>query len=144
MRKRIVYLLLALMSVTGVWAQDYLSFTAVGGNMTIGMTKTGSPDAYTIQWSADKQNWSDPQSLSASADIVSILAGQTYYFRHGGETAVNRISSNDNNYWSFTMSGNGTIEAGGNIMYLLDATGQKTGMSSSPQHVFTKLFMNCE
>lgn len=144
MRKRIVYLLLALMSVTGVWAQDYLSFTAVGGNMTIGMTKTGSPDAYTIQWSADKQNWSDPQSLSASADIVSIPAGQTYYFRHGGETAVNRISSNDNNYWSFTMSGNGTIEAGGNIMYLLDATGQKTGMSSSPQHVFTKLFMNCE
>lgn len=125
-------------------ARNYMSMTAVGGSVTIGMTKTGSPEDYDLQYSSDRIHWTSVALTATNDNIVEIASGQTCYFRHGSATATNKISSGDNSYWSFTMTGSGTIEADGNIMSLLDATCQQTELPMTPQHVFTKLFLDCE
>ena len=124
-------------------SDNYLSLTATGGDMTIGMLKTGSPNDYVIRYSADKDQWTT-QTLSATTDIVTIPAGKTYYFAHGTDDVLTHISNNQNNCWSFTMTGTGTVQAGGNIVSLLDVTCQKTTLAGLPQHVFTGLFKGCE
>ncbi len=122
---------------------DYLSFKAVGGNMVVGMRKTGTPSDYTLQFSKDKSSWTTVQINATTDNIVSLNAGETCYFRHGTQTAVNNISRHQDHYWAFTMTGDGTIMAAGNVMSLLDATCKKNTMADWPQHVFTGLFKNC-
>lgn len=121
-----------------------LSFTAVDADMTIGMAKTGSPDNYMLEYSPDMTTWTTVELTATNSNIVVIPAGKTFYFRHGSATATKQISKGDNSYWTFTMDGEGTVEANGNIMSLIDATCQQTELPSWPQHVFTKLFLNCK
>ncbi|MBQ0021045.1 MAG: hypothetical protein KBT39_11070 [Bacteroidales bacterium] len=121
-----------------------LSFTAVDADMTIGMAKTGSPDNYMLEYSPDMTTWTTVELTATNSNIVVIPAGKTFYFRHGSETATKQISKGDNSYWTFTMEGEGTVEANGNIMSLIDASCQQTELPIQPQHVFTKLFYNCE
>lgn len=124
--------------------RDYLSMTAVGGDVRIGFKNQGTPDSYTIQVSEDGNHWSEPQTLNTETTLATIPEGETYYLRHGSTTAIGGISTNQNNHWSFTMTGDGTIEADGNIISLIDATCQKNSLAGSPQHVFTALFKGCE
>ncbi len=124
-------------------ADRALHLTAVGGDVHIGMKKTGSPADYTMQYSLDKQNWTT-LTLTATTDILTIPAGQTCYFRYPGDTPIDRISTNQNNCWSFTMTGEGTIEAGGSVMSMLDISAQKPSLSGSRQHAFTALFKDCD
>lgn len=128
-------------------ARHYFSLTAVDGDVTVGWKKVGTPADYTIQWSEDGIHWSQPETLSESKTLMTIAAGKTGYFRHGSTEAINRISFHQSRHWSFTMtsdSGNATVEAGGNIMSLLDMTCQKNSLAGSPQHVFTGLFKGCD
>ena len=123
---------------------DYLSFKAVGGNMVIGMRKTGSPATdYALQYSKDKSSWITVFINATVNDLISLDEGETCYFRHGTQTIREQISVNQYNYWSFTMTGDGTIVAAGNVMSLLDATCKKNTMTNQPQHVFTGLFKDC-
>ncbi len=124
-------------------ALDFLSMKALDAPMTIGMTKTGSPADYDLQYSLDRTHWTTVALTATNSNIVEIPAGQTCYFRHGTETAITRISSRQDIYWCFTMNGDGAVEAGGNVMSLLDATCQKNTLSGSPQHVFDSLFKGC-
>lgn len=119
--------------------RDYLSMKAVGGNVTIGMTKSGSPANYDLLYSFDKLNWTPVALTATNSNIVDIASGRTCYFRHGTETAIDGINT-DGNYWTFTMTGSGTIEAGGNTMSLLDITTKKTNIGS---HAFANLFKGC-
>lgn len=115
--------------------------------MRIGFKNQGTPDSYTIQVSEDGNHWSAPQTLNTETTLATIPEGGTYYFRHGLTEATNHISSGDSKYWSFTMtatSDDATVEAGGNVMSLLDMTCQKNTLSKYTQHVFSRLFLNCK
>lgn len=130
-------------------ARDYLSMTAVGGDVMIGFKKVGSPANYTIQVSEDGNLWSEPMKLSQEEnELATIPDGQTYYFRHGSKEAITRISLNQNSHWSFAMTpsldGDASVEVGGNVISLIDATCQKNTLAGSPQHVFTALFKGCK
>lgn len=120
-------------------ALDFLSMKALDAPMTIGMTKTGSPADYDLQYSLDRTHWTTVALTATNSNIVEIPAGQTCYFRHGTETAINGINT-DGNYWTFTMTGDGTIEAGGNTMSLLDITTQKNNVAA---FAFANLFKGC-
>lgn len=130
--------------------RDYLSMTAVGGDMTIGMKKADKQqDGYTtpdvmIQYSADRIHWASRTLSESTADdnpLVVIPAGETRYFRRGSTVPATRISRNESNFWTFTMTGAGTIEAGGSIMSLLDITVKETQIKAD--HAFTRLFEGC-
>lgn len=128
--------------------RDYLCFTAHGGSVKIGMAKTGTPDDYTLQFSKSKSVWTKVQLSATNDNIVTLAEGETCYFRHGSTKETNHISNNsDNRYWSFTMtstSNDATVEAGGNVMSLLDMTCQKNTLYKYTQHVFSRLFYNCK
>ena len=123
-------------------SRDYFSLKAVDGDVTLGMSKTGTPDNCVLQVSEDGNIWSAPMSVSETTEnIVTIPSGETRYFRRGSTTATDKISMDYfDNYWSFTMDGSGNVEADGNIMSLLDLTCQQTTMDIN---AFTKLFTEC-
>lgn len=122
-------------------ALDFLSMKAIGGNVTIGMSKTGTPADYDLQYSFDKTQWTSVALTATNNNIVVIPAGQTCYFRHGTGTAIDRISKSTDNYWTLTMTGSGTIDAAGNTMSLLDVSVKKTNVKS---FAFANLFRECE
>lgn len=122
---------------------DFLSFTAVGGDMSIGLQKLNNAPAYTLRYSLDRLHWTI-LDITATTDLVTIPAGQTCYFSHGTAEAADHVS-NGSGRWQFTMTGDGTIEAGGNVMTLLDASGAKNELTTDwhTQHAFSSLFQDC-
>lgn len=126
------------MSLAEVCAQDYFSLTAKGGQVMVGWKKTGNPTDCFIKFSWDeKKSW----SLIDDGQFIMINPGETYYFRHTESGPIDGLSKDAENYWSFTMIGNGTIEAAGNIMSLLDATCRQT---TTAPYAFAQLFKGCK
>ena len=80
---------------------DYLSFTAVGGYVTIGMTKYGSPSVPALETSADPVNgpW---KTFTAGTTSIGLADGQTVYFRRSETTSVSGING-ANDYWYFSF-----------------------------------------
>ena len=120
---------------------DYLSFTATGGDVTIGMKWSyGTPTAtHTFEWSADKSSWTDFVSGSSN---MTVHAGETVYFRRKGDV-VTTLNPGESGYsWQFTMTPaeGATIAAGGNVMSLLDASCLQTEVGAD---AFSFLFYGC-
>ena len=126
---------------------DYLSFTAVDGDVTIGMNKRGNPDDYMLEYSKDRQNWTSVTLTDTNKNIVTIPSGETYYFRTdrqrdglGKGVTFDKKGYYVFHFWSFLMSGKGLVKAGGNIMSLLDPTCEKTSVG---EYAFEYLFIGC-
>ncbi len=118
---------------------DYLSFTAVDGDVTIGMNKNGTPDDYVLEYSKNCLAWTSVTLTDTTEDIVTIPDGETYYFRTDREREG--FAKNRYFYWKFLMTGEGKVEAGGNIMSLLDPTCKKTSVG---KYAFYNLFHWCD
>ena len=118
---------------------DYLSFTAVDGDVTIGMDKNGTPDDYVLEYSKNCLAWTSVTLTDTTEDIVTIPDGETYYFRTDRER--DGFAKNRYFYWKFLMTGEGKVEAGGNIMSLLDPTCKKTSVG---KYAFYNLFHWCD
>ena len=126
---------------------DYLSFTAVNGDVAIGMKKVGIPDDYVLEYTADLQNWTRVTLTETNEKICTIPSGETYYFRTDGEREAlagwfGDITSGEYTLsnWSFVMGGAGKVKAAGNIMSLLDPSCKKTLVG---QFCFYHLFDDC-
>lgn len=117
-------------------SRPYFSLTAAGGEVTINMEPSGSPSPYTMEYSTDRLHWT---KFYAGTTGVIIPDGETRYFRTAYNTAKTQIGS-DYGYWTFVMSGNGTVAAGGNIMSLLDKRCEATEVG---RRGFYRLFENC-
>ena len=127
---------------------DYLSFTAVNGDVTIGMKKNGTPDNYVLEYSIDRENWMTVKLTNTKKHIITILDGLTVYFRTdrqrdglGNEIIYDEDLGYDVfHYWNFLMTGEGEIEAAGNVMSLLDPTCEKKSVG---EYAFINLFVLC-
>ncbi len=126
---------------------DYLSFTAVDGDVTIGMNKNGTPDDYVLEYSKNCLAWTSVTLTDTTEDIVTIPDGETYYFRTDRERdGIGELKKTEEGYWYpcewfFMMTGSGNVEAAGNIMSLLDPTCEKTRVGS---YAFEGLFFECD
>ena len=126
---------------------DYLSFTAVDGDVTIGMDKNGTPDDYVLEYSKNCLAWTSVTLTDTTEDIVTIPDGETYYFRTDRERdGIGELKKTEEGYWYpcewfFMMTGSGNVEAAGNIMSLLDPTCEKTRVGS---YAFEGLFFECD
>lgn len=113
------------------WAAEpvpYLHFTAVGEAVTIGMEKVGEPGAFALETaeSAAAESWA---AFTPGSTTVNVAAGKTVFFRRKGE-ATNALSAGKNDYWKFTMTGSGTVQAGGDVGTLLDAANGATEVAA--------------
>lgn len=98
---------------------DYLCFTAGQANSTVQLNKEGTPDEITLEYSTDKQTWTDYAWTNLAGDTITLSnAGDRVYFRAKSINAHIGKGWSDYHYFNFT----GKIFASGSIMSLLDKT----------------------
>lgn len=114
-------------------ASELLCFTAKESASSIKLTKHGSPYSTELVYSYDGINWID-------YEIDQVIAldniGDKVYLRAKTQN-INFSYDNINNYY-FVMTGK--IAAKGNIMFLLDSTGERDNVTN---YTFTFLFEDC-
>ncbi|MBQ0085193.1 MAG: hypothetical protein KBS65_03010 [Prevotella sp.] len=99
--------------------RDYLCIKAEEAGAKVQLTKKGSPEAVTIEYSTDEgATWTtvDFSTVVTTGDITLTNVGDKVYFRNNGTSAT--FSQSANNYYQFVMSGN--VAASGNVMSLID------------------------
>ena len=115
---------------------DKFSFQA--GNTT-SQIKLSTPTALTItlETSTDKINWT-PWNRNSNGvfDTITLQSGETVYIRGNND----KFESSTSAYSNFSFTGNTYCQ--GNIMYLLDKTGQLKSLSGK-DYGFYRLFYNC-
>lgn len=104
---------------------DYLYFTAVDGEISIGMKKNGNVESIGFEHTSDPESgiWTDFTATNSVSDVqimTTLKAGETVFIRANALRTGLSKSYSDN--WNFVFGGdsNGRVQAGGNIMSLLD------------------------
>lgn len=110
-----------------------LKFTSNGAT-SISLTKTGTLDAISLEYQVNDGPWSS----YTIGDIVALADGEYVSFRAGA--GGNAMFSFYDRYYSFNMTGGGTIVASGSVMSLLN---QSESTDLSPTCSFSHLFYNC-
>lgn len=116
---------------------DALCFIAKEANSSIKLNKTGTPPEIHLQYSTDKVEWIDYTDQTITVANINDVV----YFR--ASDAGNEgfcVTENKDNYWSFTIP-TGKFSVSGNIMTLLDNTGNK--MEITQYYAFSGLFNEC-
>lgn len=89
----------------------------------IELSKHGSPNNITLSYSADGSTWSTwDSSVHPYVFEYEIPVGGTLYLKGDNWGTGSHGSSGNNASWQFTADGD--VECHGNIMYLVDSTGQ--------------------
>jgi len=117
-----------------VTQESSLKFTSIGST-SISLTKTGSPNAISLEYKVDDGVWTS----YTIGDVIELTDGQELSFRAGvgGNASFSQSSSN---YYKFTVTGSGTVAASGNIMSLLN---QEGGLTIPTSYCFYFLFNGC-
>ena len=120
-------------------APNYFYFEDISGSnniLTLYRTNTGGyAPTVVLEYSTDGVNWQEWQAVN-DVRTYTIPANGKFYLR-GDNTAFGQGSNNSDVH---TFSSTGNIEAHGNIMTLLDKTGQSTSFATSG--TFKRLFQN--
>ena len=116
-----------------------LYFEAETDNVTVNMTKTGSPSAVSLETSTDGTTWTTFDGEGGTTPITLTSKGDRVYFRagSGGNTA---FASSANDYHNFSLSG--ACGAHGNIMSILN-NGNEDNVTLSADLCFYHLFYGC-
>ena len=117
---------------------DYLSFKAVGGDFKIGMT---SGLSFGLETSFTKARGSWTPFIPGETE-VSVLEGQTIYFRCGDD--VVHKAADQKRFVMTSTRDNPQVEAGGNLMTLIDRDNQTATVTYTlHDHAFEGLFSGC-
>lgn len=94
----------------------------------------GSPSNITLSYSSDGSTWSTwDSSVHPYTFEYEIPVGGTLYLKGDNWGTGNHAYGNNGNWWHFTADGD--VECHGNIMYLVDSTGQS--LTAKPfSHLF--------
>lgn len=109
---------------------NYLCFTALEDNSTIGKTGTYTSS---LEFSVNGRTW----NVFDNSTTINLNAGEKAYFR-GNNT---KLASSDSVCTTFVMTG--SIAGGGNVMSLLYANDFDTRFSLTNGNEFRSLFINC-
>lgn len=120
----------------------YFSLHAVGGDFTVSLAAVGKPETLVLETTADPISgpW---EPFLAGESSLRLAEGSTCYFRRQGAAAAG-LGSSEGNYWHWSLSPSvmlATVEAGGDVMTLLDATGQRR---TPGDFAFLNLFADCQ
>ncbi|MCR5394097.1 MAG: leucine-rich repeat domain-containing protein [Bacteroidales bacterium] len=123
---------------------DFLAFKCVGSNsVTIALNKVGSPEDVALVYSnGSKTNW----TTYTVGSTVTVEAGKSVYFKAKDENRGSNyqycFSKDDENYYQFSIvsSEDGSVEASGNVGYLLS---RSVNSIIPPAYGFYRLFKDC-
>lgn len=121
---------------------DYLYFTAVDGEISIGMKNNGNVESIGFEYTSDPESgiWTDFTATNSVSDVqimTTLKAGETVFIR--AKALRTGLSKSYSDNWNFVFGGdsNGRVQAGGNIMSLLDPEVKSTTIGS---YAFCRLF----
>ena len=119
---------------TNNYLAEPLTFTS-NGSTTVSFNKKNTPDDITLEYRIGSGDW---ESYTIGSGII-LANGESLQFRAGvgGNEMIGKSSSN---YYYYSVSGTGTVEASGNIMSLLDRDLQRSTLSND---CFAYLFTSC-
>ena len=124
-----------------VYGLDWgLYFEAEEAGATVGMAKSGTPPAVTLEYSTDGANTWNTYDADAGTTIQLSNIGDRVYFR-AGPTGNTAFASSAAAYRCFT-TGAKKVGAHGNIMSLLDANDPGKVILDS-NYTFTRIFFGC-
>ena len=112
-----------------------LCFTAETANSTVCLIMKADISAISMQYSTDGEVW-NVYTIGSGISLADV--GDKVYFK--ANTLNHTFSSKDNGWYQFVMTGK--IAASGNIMSLLDATGNSVEIPC--EGCFRYLFTGCE
>ena len=112
-----------------------LKFTSTGAT-SITLTKTGTPDPVSLEYKVDDGEWTS----YTVGNAIDLTDGQELSFRAGASGNAS-FSQSVFNYYTFSITGGGTVAASGNIMSLLNRAG---GLTIPNSYCFFSLFYNCQ
>jgi hypothetical protein len=154
--------LAAWFTITPLWAQDYFCLTMNGGatpwaKAGLVLLQEGNPDPIYLEYSTDKENWTELKEGDADYPFASfsnmttatgpikdgkgvgVARGKSVYIRAKGKNE--RFGKDAKNYWYFKVKRHslesGTADLSGNIMSLLDPNCFRTDV---PDYCFYNLF----
>ncbi|MBQ0062897.1 MAG: hypothetical protein KBS94_02570, partial [Prevotella sp.] len=141
---KMILLFFISMLTVGAWGapdKDYLCIKAEEAGAKVQLTKKGSPEAVTIEYSTDEgATWTtvDFSTVVTTGDITLTNVGDKVYFRNNGTSAT--FSQSADNYYQFVMSGN--VAASGNVMSLIDKNVESANIPCN--YCFYGLFAFCK
>ena len=121
---------------------DYLYFTAVDGEVSIGMKNDGNVESIGFEYTDDPESgiWKEFTATNSVSDVqimTTLKAGETVFVR--AKALRTGLSKSYYDHWEFVFGGdsNVRVQAGGNIMSLLDPEVKSTTVGS---YAFCRLF----
>ena len=117
-----------------------LNFTANEPNVVVNMTKTGSPDAVSLEYSTDLSSWHTFDADNGTTPITLTNTGDKVYFR-AGSSGNTKISKSYSAYRRFTL--NGSAGASGNIMSLLTQNESDWQSVQMTDYCYRSMFYGC-
>lgn len=115
--------------------KDYFSITS-NGNTIVSITKKERPNPVYLEYRKNSMNWA-PYAIETE---IELFDGERVQFR-AGENGNQSFSNAHNSYYSLCVKGDGTVQASGNIMSLLDKTLQKASLD---ELAFCHFFYDCD
>ena len=110
-----------------------LTFTS-SGETSISLTKVGSPNEISLEYSKDGSIWKS----YIVGEAIPLSNGEQLMLRAGVEKNKT-FSSGTSDYYNFVINGSGTVSASGNVMALL----ARDGSIPLSSYCFCYLFQNC-
>ena len=114
--------------------KEPLTFTSIGST-TVTIQKNNTPDDVILEYRIGYNEW----ELYTIGLGIALLDGESLQFR-AGEQGNEHFSKDYSNYFNVVVGGDGSIEASGNIMSLLDRDLLRNDL---PEYAFKDLFSNC-
>ena len=122
--------------IPNILTDDYLGFTAVGGDVKISMARGNTGTAPTLKYRLSTEtDWHD--FSSAAGTTVTVPSGKTVYF--GTDVAYTSLNNDNFVMTRVDPNSNATVEASGSVTSLLDPTREHGHTVGELQN----LFMNC-
>ena len=118
----------------GIQGVTPLTFTSTGST-SISLKEKGNPAPITLEYKVDNGEWIN----YSVGDAIALTDGQVVSFR-AGEGGNSFFSPNGDYYYTYIVTGSGTVAVSGDIMSLLNKEG---GLTIPRAYCFYRLFSGC-
>ncbi len=119
---------------------NYFCITALdAGTTTVSMAKHSNAPTVHLEYKKNNGAWT---AFTVGSTNISLSKNDKVFFKAPDGQPNNKFANDYANYNHFVIGG-GNVDVSGNIMYLLDPTGEKITLASANSYAFAYLFNGC-
>ena len=120
---------------------NYFCITALdAGTTTVSMAKEGNAPTVYLEYKKNNGTWT---AFTVGSTNISLSQNDKVFFKAPDGQPNNKFATGYGDCNHFVIGG-GNVDVSGNIMYLLDPTGNKITLTSANSYAFAHLFNGCD